>query len=75
MACNQRLENTRMIHHHFFMPRRADLTQEQFSHYYRREHIKAAGDQRIPALVRYVQSHRAPTPASELDFSAVAEVW
>jgi uncharacterized protein (TIGR02118 family) len=64
-----------MIHHHFFMPKRADFTQEEFSQYYRREHIKAAGDQRIPALVRYVQSHRVATPASEADFSAVAEVW
>jgi uncharacterized protein (TIGR02118 family) len=64
-----------MIHHHFFMPKRADFTQEQFSQYYRREHIKAAGDQRIPALVRYVQSHRVAAPPSEADFSAVAEVW
>jgi uncharacterized protein (TIGR02118 family) len=64
-----------MIHHHFFMPKRADFTHEQFSQYYRREHIKAAGDQRIPALVRYVQSHRVAIPASEADFSAVAEVW
>jgi len=64
-----------MIHHHFFMPRRADFTQEQFSQYYRYQHIKAAGDQRIPALVRYVQSHRVAAPPSEVDFSAVAEVW
>lgn len=64
-----------MIHHHFFMPKRADFTQEEFSHYYRREHIKAAGDQRIPALVRYVQSHRVAAPPSQADFSAVAEVW
>jgi uncharacterized protein (TIGR02118 family) len=64
-----------MIHHHFFMPKRADFTQEQFSQYYRRQHIKAAGDQRIPALVRYVQSHRVAVPPSEADFSAVAEVW
>jgi uncharacterized protein (TIGR02118 family) len=64
-----------MIHHHFFMPKRADFTQEAFSHYYRREHIKAAGDQRIPALLRYIQSHRAPAPPSRADFSAVAEVW
>jgi len=64
-----------MIHHHFFMPRRADYTQEQFSQYYRYQHIKAAGDQRIPALVRYVQSHRVAAPPSQADFSAVAEVW
>jgi uncharacterized protein (TIGR02118 family) len=64
-----------MIHHHFFMPRRADFTHQQFSQYYRREHIKAAGDQRIPALLRYIQSHRAQTPPSEADYSAVAEVW
>src|SRR5215469_12393781 len=64
-----------MIHHHFFMPKRADFTQEQFSQYYRYQHIKAAGDQRIPALVRYVQSHRAAALSSEVDFGAVAEVW
>jgi uncharacterized protein (TIGR02118 family) len=64
-----------MIHHHFFMPRRADFSHEQFSQYYRRQHIKAAGDQRIPALLRYIQSHRTPTPPSEADYSAVAEVW
>ena len=64
-----------MIHQHGFMPKRADLTQEQFSRYYRYEHIKAAGDQRIPALIRYVQSHRAEAPPSQADFSAVAEVW
>ena len=57
------------------MPRRADYTQEQFSQYYRYQHIKAAGDQRIPALVRYVQSHRVAAPPSQADFSAVAEVW
>jgi uncharacterized protein (TIGR02118 family) len=69
------VEGEFMIHHHFFMPRRADFTQEQFSHYYRRQHIKAAGDQRIPALVRYVQSHRVAVPPSEVDYGAVAEVW
>ncbi len=64
-----------MIHHHFFMPKREDFTLEQFSHYYRREHIKAAGDQRIPALVRYVQSHRLAQLPSQASFDAVAEVW
>jgi uncharacterized protein (TIGR02118 family) len=64
-----------MIHHHFFMPKRDDFSHAQFSQYYRREHIKAAGDQRIPALLRYIQSHRADSPPSEADYSAVAEVW
>jgi uncharacterized protein (TIGR02118 family) len=64
-----------MVHHHFFMPKRADFTQEEFSHYYRRKHIQAAGDQRIPALKRYIQSHRVAEPPSEAIFSAVAEVW
>ncbi len=64
-----------MIHHHFFMPRRADFTHQQFSSYYRRQHIKAAGDQRIPALLRYVQSHRVEQPPSQTEYSAVAEVW
>src|SRR5579875_1720619 len=69
------LEVALMIHHHFFMPKRADFTQEQFSQYYRYQHIKAAGDQRIPALIRYVQSHRVAEPPSAADFAAVAEVW
>jgi uncharacterized protein (TIGR02118 family) len=64
-----------MIHHHFFMPKRADFTQEEFSHYYRRKHIQAAGDQRIPALKRYIQSHRVEQPPSDAIFNAVAEVW
>jgi len=64
-----------MIHLHFFMPKRADFTDEGFAHYYRREHIKAAGDQRIPALKRYIQSHRVAAPQSELPYNAVAEVW
>jgi uncharacterized protein (TIGR02118 family) len=64
-----------MIHQHGFLPRRGDLTQEEFSRYYRYQHIKAAGDQRIPALIRYVQSHRAQALPSQADFSAVAEVW
>jgi uncharacterized protein (TIGR02118 family) len=64
-----------MIHHHFFMPKRADFTQEEFSHYYRRKHIQAAGNERIPALKRYIQSHRVDTPQSEAPYTAVAEVW
>lgn len=51
------------------------LNAEQFSRYYRYQHIKAAGDQRIPSLIRYVQSHRAEAPPSQADFNAVAEVW
>jgi uncharacterized protein (TIGR02118 family) len=64
-----------MIHLHFFMPKRADFTDEEFSRYYRREHIKAAGDQRIPALRRYLQSHRVAAPQSQAPYNAVAEVW
>jgi uncharacterized protein (TIGR02118 family) len=68
-------EETLMIHQHGFLPKRGDLTQEQFSRYYRYQHIKATGDQRIAALIRYVQSHRAEAPPSQADFNAVAEVW
>jgi uncharacterized protein (TIGR02118 family) len=64
-----------MVHHHFFMPKRADFTQEEFSNYYRRKHILAAGDQAPSALKRYLQSHRVAAPQIDAIFSAVAEVW
>jgi uncharacterized protein (TIGR02118 family) len=65
-----------MIKSHSFMPRRPDVSEEEFSDHWLNVHGPLA--LRIDTLRRYVQCHRLPAgnvEAGEIPYSGVAEVW
>ncbi len=64
-----------MIKVFYFIPKRPDISEEQFHRHWREVHAPLA--LRLPGLRRYVQSHRINHPGFGLSspYDGVAEVW
>lgn len=62
-----------MIHVHYFITRKPELSDEQFHRYWRETHAPIV--KRISQLRRYLQSHRIPFPGMNSTYDGEAEVW
>jgi uncharacterized protein (TIGR02118 family) len=62
-----------MIHYHYFITHKPDLSLEEFFRYWRERHPLAAP--RAELTRRYIQSHRISTPGGNATYDGVAEVW
>src|ERR1700730_7965709 len=61
-----------MLHVHYFITRKAGMTDAEFHRYWRETHGPIAA--KIPQLHRYVQSHRIPAFGSNSPYDGEAEV-
>ncbi len=62
-----------MIHYHYFITHKPELSLDEFFHYWREKHPLAAGH--TQRTRRYIQSHRIPKPGGDAFFDGCAEVW
>jgi uncharacterized protein (TIGR02118 family) len=62
-----------MIHIHYFITRKAGLSDDQFYRYWRETHAPIV--KKIPQLKGYIQSHRIPYDINNSTYGGEAEVW